>query len=98
MTTCPHCKHEICIRELRHPGLFENYRICPYCGGRFTVDRKTKRKQAIFIVIALISLGFTLLLYFQGETWLPPALVSYVVLGLLVYRANKKVFFVPYPD
>jgi hypothetical protein len=96
MQRCPHCSREVRIRELPHPGLLENYRICPNCGGRFTVDSDTKYRQAIFIVVALVSLAFTLFLYFDDTAWLMPALVSYVVLGVLLYWGNKKVFFVPY--
>ena len=95
MQTCPHCNIEICVRELRHQGLFKNYRICSNCGGSFTVDTDTKYRQAAFIVIAVISLVFTILLYYQDSKWLIPALVSYVVLGLLIYWGNKKVLFVP---
>jgi hypothetical protein len=87
---------EIRVREIRHQGLFKNFRICPNCLGSFTVDTKTKYRQAAFIVIAIISLAFTLLLYYRDSKWLIPALVSYVVLGLLIYWGNKKVFFVPY--
>jgi len=83
MTTCPHCDIEICIRELPHPGLLKNYRICPNCRGMFTVDTDTKYRQAFSILIALISLAYTLLLYFLGNEWLIPALVSYVLLGLI---------------
>ena len=96
MRTCPHCNFEIRVRELRHQGLFKNFRICPNCGGSFTVDTATKYRQAAFIVIAIISLVFTILLYYQDSKWLILALVSYVVLGLLIYWGNKKILFVPY--
>jgi hypothetical protein len=98
MQTCPHCRIEIRVRDLRHQGLFKDFRICPDCEGRFTVDRDTKFRQAAFLVIAVISLVFTLLLYDRGSQWLPPAIVSYVALGLLIYWGNKKVFFIPYPN
>ena len=97
MTTCPHCSLEIRLRELRYQGLFKSFRIRPNCGGSFTVDTGTKYRQAVFILIALISLTFTILLYFRGSDWLFPALVSYVVLGLLIYWGNKQLFLVPYP-
>ena len=96
MQHCPHCGREIRIRELPHPGFLKNYRICPDCGGRFTVDSDTKYRQALFIVMALIALVFTLFLYFDDTAWLAPALASYVVLGLLLYWGNKNVYFVPY--
>ena len=95
MHRCPHCRTQIIIRELPHPGLFQNYRVCPHCGGRFTADRDTKYRQALFIVVSLISLVLTLFLYFHGNGWLLPTLTSYLALGLLIYWGNKKVFFVP---
>jgi ribosomal protein S27AE len=96
MQKCPHCSAEIIIRKLPHQGLFKSYRICPKCGGSFTVDTHTKYRQAISLVIALISLVFTILLYLGDKGWLIPAIGSYAVLGLLIYWGNKKVFFVPY--
>ena len=98
MQTCPHCNQEIRIRELPHPGFFANYRICPGCGGSFTVDPATKRRQAMLIVLLMVVLILTLLLYFDGTLWLIPAIVSYIILGLLLYWGNKKLFFVPYTE
>jgi len=97
MPTCPHCNQEVRINELPHPGWFENYRVCPNCDEKFTVDTDTKYRQAALIVILLIVLVFTLLLYYWGPVWLIPAIVSYIVLGVLLYWGNKKLFLVPYP-
>ena len=96
MRTCPHCNIEIRIRELPHQGLLESFRVCPGCRGRFTVNTDTKQRQAAFIVILIISSGFTVSLYFRGNAWLIPALVSYVVLGLLMYWGNRQLLYVPY--
>ncbi len=60
------------------------------------VDTDTKYRQAFCIFIAVISLVFTMLLYFRGLEWLIPALVSYAFLGLIIYWGNKKVILVPY--
>jgi uncharacterized protein (DUF983 family) len=96
MQRCPHCRTEVIVRELPHQGFFKSYRVCDKCGGSFTADADTKYRQALFIVIALISLAFTLFLYYEDTGWLVPALTSYVALGLLTYWGNKKMFFVPY--
>ena len=96
--TCPHCSHEIDIRKLPHPGFFKNFRICPNCERKFTPDPDTKRLQAIAIPIALVSLVFTLLLYFRGTEWLIPAILSYVILGPLFYWGNRRIFLVPYKN
>jgi hypothetical protein len=93
---CPHCQNAVVMRELRHPGLFANYRRCPHCRECFTVDPDTKRRQALCIVIALISLLFTVLLYFDNPGWLIPALTSYAVLAILIYHGNKQVSLVPW--
>ncbi len=96
MQFCPHCSTEIVIRELPHPGMFGNYRICPKCGGSFTVDSDTKIRQMLLIPVGLASLVFTLFLYFDSPVWLAPSIASYLALGLLIYWGNKKVFLVPY--
>ena len=96
MKSCPHCNIEIRVRELPHQGLFDNFRVCPNCEGLFTVDTDTKRRQAICIVILLVSLLFTVLLYFKGMEWLIPALFSYAVITGVLYWGNKNLFFVPY--
>ena len=98
MLTCPHCNIEICMRELSHPGLFENYRVCPNCQGKFTPDSKTKYRQAIFIVVAVVSLIITIMLYLDGTQWLIPAMISYLILGLQIYWGNRHMFLVPYGD
>lgn len=37
-----------------------------------------------------------MLLYFRGSEWIVPALVSYLVLGLLIHWGNRQLFYVPY--
>ena len=97
--SCPHCNVDIVLRELPHPGLFANYRICPECSGAFTPDPDTKIRQGLFISVALLSLVFTVFLYSNGSDWLVPSLFSYTVLGLLIFWGNKKMYLVPYnPD
>ena len=96
MLTCPYCNHEIYMRKLPHQGFFKSYRICPNCEGSFTPDPDTKQRQTIFIFILIISLVFTLLLYFRSTEWLIPAIISYVILGLIAYWGNKRMFLVPY--
>ena len=95
MKTCPYCGIEIHLKELPHQGLFNSFRICPNCGGKFTVDTYTKYRQAIFIIIALVSLIFTIFLYFHGIKWIVPSLVSYVILGVMIYWGNKQLYLVP---
>lgn len=98
MHTCPHCTNEICVRKLRHHGLFTSFRLCPHCGGSFTVDPKTKYRQASCLFLAVVSLAMTLLLHFQGSAWMISALGSYVIVGVLIYWGNTRVRFVPYHE
>ncbi|UCD70027.1 MAG: hypothetical protein JSW48_08345 [Betaproteobacteria bacterium] len=60
------------------------------------VDAGTRYRQAAFLVIAVVSLIMTLLLYVRGTVWLISALVSYIVLGLLIYWGNKRLHLVPF--
>lgn len=96
MQTCPHCGIEIILKEIPYQGMFDSFKICPDCGGEFTVDSDTKYRQAIFLFISLFSLVFTVLWYFYGVNWLIPSLISYVVWGMFLYWGNKKLFLVPY--
>ena len=95
MLMCPYCNYEIQMRKLSHQGLFKTHRICPNCDGSFTPDPDTKKRQAIFIIILIISLIFTLLLYFRNIEWLIPFrqdedLADLIVLSLaiLALQAN----------
>lgn len=96
MLTCPHCHCDIDLKTLPHPGMFANYRVCPDCGERFTQDRDTKVRQYLFLLVALISLVFTLLLYFDSNDWLLPSIMSYIAVGGLMYWGNRNVLLVPY--
>lgn len=93
---CPHCQVVIVMKQLPHEGMLASFRICPNCEGLFAPDPDTKVRQAICILLALISLVFTLLLYFESNSWLISAVSSYVVLGVLIYWGNKKMYLVPY--
>jgi hypothetical protein len=96
MLTCPHCQTPIRLGELPHQGLFKSHRVCPDCAGSFIVDRKTRQRQAAFIVVALVSLVLTVLLTRGDTAWLLPAVTSYVILGVLIYWGNRQVYLVPY--
>lgn len=93
-TNCPHCGARIEIAKLPHQGLIQSLRECPHCHGLFQVDPDTRRRQAAFILIALVSLVLTALLYTQGVRWLWPACASYALLGGLIFWANGKVYLV----
>ena len=94
MPTCPHCRTQIDLRKIKHQGFLESYRICPACNQAFEVDPRTKRRQAVFIVLALVSLVLTVLMYVDVKKWLPYAALSYLLLGAVIYYGNRRVFFV----
>lgn len=94
MPACPHCSASIDLRKIKHQGLLVSYRICPMCGQKFEVDPKTKRRQAVFIILALISLVLTILMHGNVSQWFPFAAFSYVLLIGTIYYGNKRVFFV----
>ncbi len=94
MLFCPHCESPVDLRKLKHQGMFAAHRICPTCGKAFEVDPRTKKRQAAFIVLALVSLILTILMYFYFRQWAPYAILSYLVLGVLIFYANSKVYLV----
>lgn len=98
MLACPHCNAEIALAEAKRPGYLADYRICPACELQFTVDRSTRKRQVLAILLLLVSFALTMLLYFEGTDWLVPSLVSYVAVGMLIYWGNKKVRLVPYME
>jgi len=98
MLTCPHCESPVDLRTLKHQGMFASHRICPTCGGSLEVDPHTKRRQAAFILLAVLSLIFTVLMYIDFRQWAPFAIPSYALLGGLVYFANQKVYLVKYEN
>jgi hypothetical protein len=93
---CPGCDIEISGKVLALQPQFRHYRICPHCGTRFTVDAGTKRRQAIAIVLAIVSLYLTIRLMKDGVHWLMPACVSYAVLAAYIYFASIRVTTVPF--
>lgn len=96
MLACPHCDEEIRSDDLRrYPSLFANYKVCPYCEGRFTVDRRTKRLHLLALIVAVVSLAFTMLLYYRSTVWLVPSIASYVVLGAIIFLGNRRMYLVP---
>lgn len=96
MHACPFCKKLFNVAELPHQSLWKNYRLCPHCDGKITVDKDTTIRQMLFLLLACISLGFTAMLYYVGNEWLLPAIGSYVVMGIGLYWGTKHVRFVPY--
>ncbi len=96
MTDCPHCQIDIAGKLPRDTFNLDPYRNCPLCGGAFTVDAATRRRQIIAVFIALVSLAATLGLAIKGSGWLPLALLTYAVLALWMYWGNKQVEFVIY--
>jgi len=98
MHACPLCQQRFHVRELPHQSWWKNYRLCPHCQAKITVDKDTKTRQRLFLIVVCISLLFTAMLQFQGNAWLLPALASYLVMGIALYWGTKHVYFVPYQD
>ena len=96
MLFCPHCQQQVELRNLPHPSLFADFRVCPGCKGKFTPDAATKKRQAVLLVVAVASLAFTSLWYFSSPVWLIPALITYVIMGLLIYHGNRRIYLVPF--
>ena len=91
---CPSCSAVISREEFARQVSSKLYRVCPMCGGRFTVDPMTKRRQFILKIIGLVSLLMTIGLAFFEQYWLVATLVSYFVLFTYIWWGNKHVYLV----
>ncbi len=52
----------------------------------------------IAIGVGLVSLLLTMAMYYLGNDWLLPAIISYIVLGAIIFRGNRLLYLVPYPE
>ncbi len=96
MPNCPFCDFIISGKDVKNTISFKSYSSCPNCDGHYTIDRATKRRQIIAILIALISLTFTIGWCFLNQEWLIPSIVSYIVLIGFIIWANRKVRYIAY--
>ena len=96
MPNCPHCNKEISAGTLSAKFSAKPYRQCPFCGGRFTVDERTRRRQGIAALLAVVSFGLTLALLFEGVRWLPLASLCYCALALLIDMTERGSRFIPF--
>ena len=96
MPNCPFCNFLISGKDVTNTISFKPYSSCPNCDGHYTVDRATKRRQIIAILIVLISLTFTIGWCFLNQEWLIPSIVSYIVLIGFIIWANRKVRYIAY--
>lgn len=96
---CPACGESIPSRELAGQPRRRRYRTCPLCGARITVDRLTKRRQVVALVLALVALAMLVVASFAAATWnVVAAVVSCVFLGGWIVYSEREVRFVAYED
>lgn len=95
---CPGCGSDMRSRSLLSHYSMRPYRVCPDCGGKYTSDTKTRRRQFTLIALVLIALGSTAAFWCQGIDWRAPAIFSNIVLWCYVGYALSKVEYVPYGD
>ncbi len=93
---CPQCDAGLHGKELARQPKLRPYRECPWCKARITVDRATRIRQKVGIILALTSLGLTVGMFFKPVPWVAFALLSYAVLAVFIFDANRRVRFEPY--
>ena len=96
MPNCPHCNKEISAGTLSERFSAKPYRQCPFCGGRFTVDERTRRRQGVAALLAVVSFGLTLAMLFEGVRWLPLASLCYCALALVIDMTERGSRFLPF--
>jgi hypothetical protein len=74
------------------------YRVCPDCGGKYTADADSRRRQWPIAVLSLAALVLTVLAGsgYAGLVW--PALASHVALWGYIAFAIARLRYVRYPD
>jgi hypothetical protein len=96
MLTCPACNTEIDPREIVDRFSLKPYVTCPHCQIPITVDSATKRRQALAIVVAVVSLILTVGWCFMNKAWFVASIASYVVLVGWIAWSNPRVHYVIY--
>ena len=89
---CPHCGYPITADELRDTNqpVMKNYRFCPHCKIRLTVDRKTKIRQIVLLILSIILLIIFFFPYHEAKI---AAAIGLILILLYVFYANKKLKF-----
>jgi hypothetical protein len=94
MLSCPHCGAPIDFRKIRHEGLFETRRTCPGCNQSFDLDARTKKRQAIIMVVLVLCFALTVLTYIYGAYWTALAVASYCLFGGILIYGNRRIYLV----
>ena len=89
---CPHCGYLIKAGELRDEKqpILKNYRLCPHCDTRLTVDRKTRLRQLFLVIIAV-----ALLIIFFTPSYMAKIVsgIGLILMLVYVFWADKKIKF-----
>jgi len=89
---CPHCGYLFKGSELwdeKQPVL-KNYRLCPHCDIRLVVDRKTRYRQIVLLILTIVLLVIFFLPYNTAKI---VTILGIIAILLYVFRANKLIKF-----
>lgn len=91
--TCPQCGYHIKAEDLRDKKqpIFKNYRYCPHCEVALIVDRKTRYRQIVLLILSILLLFIFFLPYTTAKIVTATGLI---VILLYVFYANKQIKFV----
>lgn len=85
---CPHCGYLFKVKELlgKKQPMFRNYRNCPHCEMPMIVDRKTRRRQIVLLILSIILLFIFFLPYTIAKIVTVSGLI---VILLYIFYVNK---------
>ena len=89
---CPQCGYLFKGEELldRKQPVFKKYRLCPHCDTRLIVDRKTRLRQIVLLILSIILLIVFFLPYDNAKIAIA---IGLIVILMYVLYANKKIKF-----
>lgn len=94
---CPSCGSDMRSMDLISHYQLKSYRVCPDCNAKFTVDRRTKRRQLLVIPLVFATFLLTVAVPLKGLIWLGPAILSHVALWTYLAHVVSKTKYVSYP-
>ena len=89
---CPHCGYLFNGKELlgKNQPVFKNYRLCPHCETPLIVDRKTRHRQIVLLILTIVLLIIFFLPYNTAKI---VTMLGIIAILLYVFRANKQIKF-----
>jgi hypothetical protein len=95
MHICPRCGGQFTGKQMLEHGqpLWRVYRVCPVCKLNIVIDKKSKNRQIVVFILAVVAL----ILILSGTLIGKLISMGIVIIAFLyIFYSEKKVKFLPY--